>query len=127
MKRVENSPNHVGYSGVAAAEFSEDTELPGILDAIATDVQRVASAARHAVMAEYAGKVTHARRHLPRAQVAGAVRAFREARAAALTHIARQASAEISARRRGVSRARHSLRRIVPPSRPDPSDHLNHL
>jgi hypothetical protein len=47
---MENSPDHVAYGSATAAEFSEDTELPGILDAIAADVQRQASAARHAVM-----------------------------------------------------------------------------
>jgi hypothetical protein len=79
-------------------------------------------------MAQYAGKVTHARRHLTRHQVAGALRAFKDARAVALTQIAREASAEISARRHAVIRARRSSRRIVLPSISGgtPSDRLNH-
>jgi hypothetical protein len=103
--------------GIAAADDSgEDSELTQILDAIVADVQRKAAGARAAVTAEYAGKIRYARQYLPRPQVAGAVQAFKQAQAAALAHIAREASGEIAMRREAVIRARRKERRAIRPS-----------
>jgi hypothetical protein len=98
------------------ADAGEDTELAQILDAIVADVQRNAAGARDAVMAEYAAKITHARKTLPRHQAAGAVRAFMDAQAAALTHIAKEASAEIAGRRAAAMNARRRKRGAVKPT-----------
>lgn len=84
---------------------SEDIELGKILSAIAEEVHRLASLARCAIMAEYAGKIAHAYKFLPRHQVAGAVRAVKEARKATLALIKRNATAELVGRRQAAIRA----------------------
>lgn len=65
-----------------------------------------AAGARAAVMAEYGGKIANARRYFPRDQVAGAIRAFKDAQAAALALVAREAETEITARREAAIRNR---------------------
>jgi hypothetical protein len=49
-------------------------------------------------MIEFAGKIMDARKHLPRHQAAGAVRACKDARGAALTMIARTMANELAGR-----------------------------
>jgi hypothetical protein len=74
-------------------------DLPAILAAIADDIEHAANAASAAVMAEYAAKVAYARKHFPRALLAGDIRAFKEARDAALAVIKQNAKAARAARR----------------------------
>ena len=97
-----------------AGDAGADSELSLILDAIVDDVMRRAAGAQMAIMAEYAGKVAYARRYLPRTEVAGAVRAAMDVKAAALAHIAGEAAAEIAARRAAIIGARRKQRRIRP-------------
>jgi hypothetical protein len=106
--RVSRSDDSIGDAGDTGADIE--------LEAIVADVQRKAEGARAGVRAEYAGKISFARQQLPRQQAAGAVRAFLEAQAAALLHIAREAAGEIAARRAAVIRDRRKERRPVRPS-----------
>jgi hypothetical protein len=91
-------------------DAGDDTELAGVLAAIADDVGRISSGARAAIVVEYAGRIAHARKHLPRYQVAGAVRSINDARAAALALIKRAASADLAARRAAAIRAHRKPR-----------------
>jgi hypothetical protein len=86
-----------------------DPQLDGILAAIVSEVMGKAAGARDAIMAEYGGKIAFARKSLPRAQFGGAVRAFKDAQTAALAIVAREANAEIIARREAILRT-HSKR-----------------
>jgi len=106
-----------GEDGIADADdMGADGDLGDILDAIVADVQSRAAAACAAVKAECAGKTIHARKYLPRHQAAGAVHAIMRAQAAALTYIAKEASAEIAARRAAAINARPKKRRVMRPS-----------
>jgi hypothetical protein len=124
--RVSVSANTV--EGFGTGDFGEDTELAQILDAIAGDVQRESASARDAVAAEYAAKIDHARKTLPRRQAAGVIRALRDAKSAALAHIAREATSEIARRRQAAILARgknrHPVKRLIwggPPEGPKPN------
>jgi hypothetical protein len=118
-----------GEAGAGAAEGDAggDDGLAEILDAIGAEVQGKAAGARAAVIAEYAGKIAYARKSLPRREAEGAVRALMEARAAALAHIAREASREIALRREAATRAyrkerrRPGILRNDPDSKPTPN------
>jgi hypothetical protein len=109
-------------AGVVASEGDAggDDELAQILDAIGAEVGGKAAGARAAVIAEYAGKIAHARKSLPRREADGTVRALMEVRAAALAHIAREASREIALRREAAIRAHRKERRRPGIPRNDP-------
>jgi hypothetical protein len=95
---VPTEPNEVEGLG-EATEDGEDNELAKILSAITEDVQRVAAAASASVMAEFAGRMQHARKCLPRWQVPGALQSLKEARDAALAIVKRNAAADLAGRR----------------------------
>jgi len=96
----------------------EDGELAQWLDGIVDEVQRLAAASRFAVMLEFAGKIGHACRSMPRHQLAGAIATLKQARRAALTQIANDAKAEIEIRRAVVIRAHGKPPRLVKPALP---------
>jgi hypothetical protein len=100
-----------------------DAELGSLLDAIAADVHKTASAARDAVMTEFTARAAHARKHLPRSQLAAALKAIDEARKAALALIKRNQTAELSARRAAALAARRRSRIVAkpPPPQAEPS------
>jgi hypothetical protein len=76
----------------------EDNELGRILSAIAEDVHRVTAAACAGVTAEFAGRMRHARKSLPRGQVPGALQSLQQARDAALAIIKQNAATELAGR-----------------------------
>jgi hypothetical protein len=96
-----------------AGDLGGNTELEQILSGIVDDVMRTAAAASAAVMAEYAGKIAYAQKHLPRHQVAGAVRAFTQARDAALALIKRAAADDLVGRTRLATLRHRDRRRAV--------------
>ena len=95
---IATAATELGVSPGAGTN-DDDGELGRILSAIADDVGRISSAACASVMAEFAGRMVYARAFLPRSQIQGALQAIREARAAALAAIKRNAVAELAARR----------------------------
>jgi hypothetical protein len=104
--------NRVAGAGDASTD-GEDKELGTILTAIAEDVQRFSAAACAGIMAEFSGRMQHARRFLPPRQVAGALQALKEARSAALATIKRNAAADLAARREAAVRMHGSKIRAV--------------
>ncbi len=99
-------------------QSEDDPEIGALLDSIAADVHRAASAARDGVIAEFAARADHARRHLPRNQLSAALKAMTEARKAALALIKSNEVAELSARRATALAARRRSRIITGPARP---------
>jgi len=87
-----------------------DPELGSLLDAIAADVHKTASAARDGVIVEFAARAAHARKHLPRNQLSAALKEIAEARKAALALIKRNEIVELSARRAAALAARRRSR-----------------
>jgi hypothetical protein len=74
-------------------------ELGALLASIADDVHHRATAARNGVLADFAGRAMHARRHLSRHLIAATLAAIKEARKAALALIAQNARLELSGRK----------------------------
>jgi hypothetical protein len=98
-------------------EYPEKDEMLGLLlSAIDDDVHRFASAARHGINADFAARVAYARKHLPRHQLAAALRGFAEARKAALALVRRNAELELASRKKAAIAARR---------RPDRTASLN--
>jgi hypothetical protein len=91
--------------------YSEDPagasdDLAALLDAIADDVQRHASAARDGVLADFAARAAHARKHLSRNLLTATLAAIRQQRKAALALIGRNAALERAGRREAAIAAR---------------------
>jgi hypothetical protein len=89
-----------------------------LLSAIDDDVHRFASAARDGINADFAARVAYARKHLPRHQLASALRGFAEARKAALALVSRNAAMEIAGRKKAALAARRRLRHSANMKRP---------
>jgi hypothetical protein len=91
-----NTP--IGENGADNSEHvpisSDETELGGILAAISDDVERWAQGARNGINSKYAAQIAFARKHLPRKQVAGVVRALIDSRNAELAYVTRAATAD---------------------------------
>jgi hypothetical protein len=81
-----------------------------LLSAIDDDVNRFASAARDGINTDFVARVAHARKHLPRHQLAAALRGFAEARKAALTLVSRNAALELAGRKKAALAARRRTR-----------------
>jgi hypothetical protein len=92
---------------------AEDNELASVLAAIAEEVHRFASAASAAIVVEFAARKGHARASLPRGQIPGALQALKDARAAALAIIKRNAAAELASRREVAVRMHRARIRAV--------------
>jgi hypothetical protein len=78
----------------------ENTELDQILSAIADEVNRHCAAVCDGVNMDFAARADHARKFLPRNQVAAALAAIKQARQAALAYARAEANARLKARRR---------------------------
>ena len=78
-------------------------ELATYLGSIADEVYRHATAARDGVMADFAARVAHARKHLSPHLLAATLAAIKEQRKAALTLISRNAASELAARKKAAS------------------------
>jgi hypothetical protein len=92
-------------------EYPDKDEMLGLLlSAIDDDVHRFASAARDAINADFAARVAYARKHLPRHQLAAALRGFAEARKAAFALVSRNAALELAARKKAALAARRRTR-----------------
>lgn len=90
-----------------------DNELGLLLDAIAADVHKTASAARDGIIADFAARVAYARRSLPQPQLAAALSGIAESRRAALALIKKSEAAELFARRAAVLADRRRTRVIA--------------
>jgi hypothetical protein len=87
-----------------------DTDLGAILGAIDDEVQGSATGARAGIIAEFAARVAHARKYLPRHQVAAAVATLKQARKAALALVKRNAAQERAGRKKAATMARRRPR-----------------
>jgi hypothetical protein len=76
--------------------------LGALLASIADDVHHHATAARNGVIADFAGRAMHARKHLSRHLLAATLAAIKEARKAALALIAQNAALELSGRKKAA-------------------------
>jgi hypothetical protein len=97
-----------------------DAELGSLLDAIAADVHKTSSAARDGVMTEFAARAGHARKHLPRSQLAAALKEIEQARKAALALIKQNETAELSTRRAAALAARRRSKIVAKSTPPQP-------
>lgn len=95
-------------TGHGAGYFGDDFEgLAGLLTAIADDVQSRAAIARTGVVADFAGRVAHARKHFPRSLIASTLATIQEQRLVALAAVNRNANTELAGRREAaISRFR---------------------
>jgi hypothetical protein len=109
---VRPGPNEAVSLGDADGD-GDDNELGRILSAIAEEVHRVSAAACAGVMAEFAGRMQHARKSFPRGQVPGVLHSLKEARDAALAIIKRNAAAELAGRRETATKAHGNRLRSV--------------
>jgi hypothetical protein len=81
----------------------EDSDgLGALLASIADDVHHRATAARNGVIADFAGRAMHARKHLSRHLLAATLAAIKEARKAALALISQNAALELAGRRQAA-------------------------
>jgi hypothetical protein len=80
-----------------------DDGLAACLSSIADEVYQHASAARDGVMADFAARVAHARKHLSPHLLAATLAAIKEQRKAALALISRNAASELAARKKAAS------------------------
>jgi hypothetical protein len=103
-------------------QLEADPTLGLLLDAIADEVHKIASAARDGIVAEFAARVAHARKCLPRNQLSATLRGLAEARKAALALVKRNAAAELAGRKKAALAARRRARSVravrASPSRP---------
>jgi hypothetical protein len=76
--------------------------LGALLASIADDVHHRVTAARNGVIADFAGRAMHARKHLSRHLLAATLATIKEARKAALALIAQNAALELSGRKKAA-------------------------
>jgi hypothetical protein len=103
-----------GRADPAPSEYEAgDGELGLLLGAIAEDVHQITAAVRAGILADFAARAAHARRHLPRHQIADALAAIKQARAAALAVAGQNAKAELQGRKKAAiaTRRRPSAKR----------------
>jgi hypothetical protein len=87
----------------------EDSDgLGALLASIADDVHHRAAAAHNWVIADFAGRAMHARKHLSRHLLAATLAAIKEARKAALALITQNAALELSGRKKAAIAARRA-------------------
>jgi hypothetical protein len=109
-RSAESSSSADAHEAPGEEAPDSDTDLGAILGAIDDEVQEIAAGARAGIMAEFAGRVAYARKHLPRHQVAAAVAAFKQARKAALALVKRNAAQERAGRKKAATMARRRPR-----------------
>lgn len=86
-----------------------DDGLGALLAAIADDVQFRATAARNGLMADFAGRAAHARKHLSRHLLAATLATIKEQRKAALAAISQNAALELQSRKKAAIAAWRGL------------------
>jgi hypothetical protein len=94
------------HDGQGTDQSESDPTLGLILEAIADDVHRIAAAAREGIIAEFAARIAHARKHFPRNQLSATLRGLAEARKAALALVKKNATSEIAGRKKAALAAR---------------------
>jgi hypothetical protein len=94
-----------------AGDTGSDTELGPLLGAIADDVHAIAGAAREGVLADFAARVAHARRHQSGPQLLATLAALAQARKAALAVVKQNAALELAGRKKAALTA-HRLPRL---------------
>lgn len=97
----------IGHSDAGIGAGGEDPSdgsggLGALLGAIADEVRSHAAAAREGVVADFAGRVAHARKHLSPQLLAATLAAIREQRKAALALIGRNMALELSGRQKAA-------------------------
>jgi hypothetical protein len=81
----------------------EDSDgLGALLASIADDVHHRVTAARNGVIADFAGRAMHARKHLSRHLLAATLAALKEQRKAALALISRNSAMEMAGRKKAA-------------------------
>jgi hypothetical protein len=120
-----------GMGGIAAQgedPAEGNSELGALLAAITDDVHGRAAAVREGIRADFAGRIKHARKHVPGFARAAAVTALSEARKAALALVNQSAALELAGRKKAAiatfgtkSRKSETVRRLqiytpLPPS-----------
>jgi hypothetical protein len=97
-------------AGPTEEQPEADHTLGLLLAVIADDVHQFASAARDGIVADFAARAAHARKCLPRAQLAATLSGLAQARKAALAVVSRNAALEIAGRKRAAIEARRRRR-----------------
>jgi len=99
----------------------DNSELNGILDAIASDVWMRCGAVCSAITADFGARMQQARRYLPKDQAAAAVAVLSRARKAAIKAAREMAKSEVkSAQAAAKINYRRSRIRVVKPPTPEP-------
>jgi hypothetical protein len=114
---VPDEPARENAFSIDAA--GQDTELGGILEAIALDVARMSAGASAAAMAEYAGAIDGARKQFPKHLVGGIIRSLKDALQAKLAAIKATAKIDLAERREAAIRAHLRHFRVVSRRPPD--------
>ncbi len=98
-----------------------DEGLGGLLAAIADEVQSRVAAVVAGLSGEFAARIAHARKTLPKDQAAAAVAALKQARKVAVKAVRENAAGEIKGRQKAamVLRRRGKIRQINKELRPD--------
>jgi hypothetical protein len=105
------------FAAVAEAVCGEqDTELGAILGGIAEEVHQIAAAVEAGIMADFAARIAYVRRHLPKPQIAGALAAIKQMRAAALAVAKQNAKTELQGRKKAAIAAHRPKRRAAGPN-----------
>jgi hypothetical protein len=97
-------------TGRADEQPEADHTLGLLLAVIADDVHQFALAARDGIIADFAARAAHARKSLPRAQLAATLSGLAQARKAALALVGRNAALEIAGRKTAAIEARRRRR-----------------
>ena len=96
-------PEAIAGIGAQSEDPREDSDgLGALLASIADDVHHRATAARDGVIADFAGRAMHARKHLSRHLLAATLAALKEQRKAALALISRNAAMELAGRKKAA-------------------------
>lgn len=114
-----------GVAGDGGHSPGGDDGLGASLAAIAEEVHRHAAAARHGVLADFAARASHARKHLSRPLLAAALASIKEQRKAVLVLITRNAAAELASRKHALicAASSHAKRPRKPGRKGSSSDH----
>lgn len=118
MTRIEGASERAEATGTGAV-LGEAVTMPQtglaegqgeplgpLLAAITEEAHRMLAATRQEIMADFGRRMAHARHHMPRAELAAAMRVLKDARRAALAAAAREAKAESCGRRRAAIEAK---------------------
>jgi hypothetical protein len=103
--------------------------LSALIEAISDEVHRHTTAARDGLLADFAARMAHARKHLSPHLLAASLAALKQQRKSALALINRNAAAELAGRKKAAIMAsrpnRPSSRHKQPGDAPDGSPRLH--